>query len=314
MINNEKTLVKTQRQYKLLNSNNILAENQLKHNYYNILKGFNCIKQDKIFILYDRFKRPISPITGKLIGINNKKHFVDLKTALNALNKYKNVLGVGVVLGNTAKDNICAIDIDCCIDNKGNYSDDVQNILTLFEGSYIEKSKSGCGLHIIFLGKKHDGWLCKTNRHKFCKSLECYDRNRYIALTGDVLYKNGSLINHQAELQTFYKKYFTKPTTMFSYSKPVRLNKLKDGLKRDNKFAQLWQGVRFFTDESRNDQALMAKIMYWCGYDVNFAIETFKSSPYALQKDNAHQAKLSRADYLFRTAKKCLQGVVYGKL
>ncbi len=83
-------------------------------------------------------------------------------------------------MGECTIDNICTIDIDDCIGNNGNYSDEVKEIITLFEGSYIEKSKSGKGLHIIFLGKKQDGWLCKTNKHNFCKSLECYDSNRYI--------------------------------------------------------------------------------------------------------------------------------------
>lgn len=310
MLNGENAPDKKQGQNNL-NFKNSIAKFSSKSKYYSILKGFNCIKNEKIFIIYNRLKRPISPLTGKAAGINNKKHFVDLKTALNALNKYKNALGVGVVLVDTAKNNICAIDIDDCIDKNGKISKEAKEILKLFKGTYAEYSKSGKGLHIIFFGKKKKGYMCKISRYNWCKNLECYDNGHYIALTGNILERNSSLIECQNALNIFCDKHLKMNLTLIE-SKPIRLNKLKTGLERDKKFTQLWQGVRYFNNESRDDQALMAKIMYWCGYDINYAIEVFKSSPYAAQKDDLHRLKLLRLDYLLRTAQKCLEGVQNG--
>lgn len=308
MISNEKTLAKTQGQYKFLNTTNILTENYSKRNYYNILKSFNCIKQDKIFILYNSFKHPISPITGKLIGINSKRHFTDLQTAVKALEKHKIATGVGIILGKTSMGNACAIDIDKCVDKNVKISKEAKKILKLFKGTYAEYSQSGEGLHIIFLGKKKDDCRCKISRYNWCKSLECYDHERYIALTGNVLQPNSSLKNCQSELNAFCDKHIR--TNLKPFKNKINYpNKLKEGLQKDSKFVQLWNGNRPFKDESRSDLAFMSKLMYWCGYNVNVAIEAFKSSPYAAQKDDLHKLKMKRADYLIRTAKKCLEGV-----
>lgn len=308
MICNDKTLAKTQGQYEFLNTTNILTENCSKHNYYNILKSFNCIKQDKIFILYNSFKHPISPITGKLIGINSKRHFTDLQTAIKALEKHKIATGVGIILGETSMGNICAIDIDKCVSNSKKLPKEAQEILDSFSGTYIEISQSQTGMHILFFGKKKDDCRCKISRYDWCKSLECYDHERYIALTGNALQPNSSLKNCQSELNAFCDKHLYINLKSFN-NKINYSNKLKEGLQTDKKFTQLWRGNRLFKDESRCDLALMAKILYWCGYDIDCAIEAFKSSPYAAQKDDLHKLKMKRADYLIRTAKKCLEGV-----
>lgn len=48
----------------------------------------------------------------------------------------------------------------------------------------------------------------------------------------------------------------------------------------------------------------MNKLAYWCNADPDAMVRAFLSSPYYLQKDNAHMKKCRRADYLPNTAKK----------
>ena len=47
----------------------------------------------------------------------------------------------------------------------------------------------------------------------------------------------------------------------------------------------------------------MGKLLYWCNAHVPTAIHYFWQSPHAQQKDESHQKKLLRKDYLLRTAK-----------
>ncbi len=293
---------------------NSVAKNTLKCNYNNLLQNFYFIKNDRIFILYDAQKRPLSPVTGKKIGIHSKQHFADLKTALNALEQFKNADGIGLILTDTEIGNICAIDIDNCIDKAGNITQEAEKILQLFQNAYIEISKSGKGIHILFVGRKKSDWCCKINTFNWCKSLECYDSNRYIALTANALSHNKILNNLQKELEIFYKKYFKKEDKRVFTGKAIHTNKFDLGLKRDLKFLKMWNGQRYSNDESCNDLGLMSKILYWNGYDIANAIELFKLSPYAIQKDHLHKLKIERADYLIRTAKKCLREVQNGKL
>lgn len=294
-------------------SNHIIRKNSIKCNFNNISQAFSIIRNQKKFIHYSSLKCPISPLNNHRIGIDNKKHFVGLKEALTGLEKSKKAVGIGLILGKTNFGNICCIDIDECMDKNGNYYDEVKKILEIFKGCYIEISQSGNGLHIIFWGTKKPNWICRISNLSFCKSLEIYDKKRFISLTGNLMFKNGSLINKQKELENFYNTYFKANIEAKTIkTKPLVSNNFESGLKKDKKFLNLWQGKRYFNDESRNDLALMSKILYWCGYDINYAVKAFKKSPFASQKDNFHKIKLQRADYLIRTAEKCCQEVQNG--
>ena len=81
---------------------------------------------------------------------------------------------------------------------------------------------------------------------------------------------------------------------------------LKIGLEKDEILKAYWNGSRTSKDESSNDMGLMSKLMYWCNNNIDFAIHNFKNSPYAQKKDYKHAGKMERADYLQRTAEKCI--------
>ena len=83
---------------------------------------------------------------------------------------------------------------------------------------------------------------------------------------------------------------------------------LRRGLDVDKRLRALWDGHRDTTDESGNDLALFNKLAYWCSRDEGQMIDAFLRSPYVAQKDEAHQKKIQREDYLHSTAQMAIAG------
>jgi hypothetical protein len=53
----------------------------------------------------------------------------------------------------------------------------------------------------------------------------------------------------------------------------------------------------------------MNKLAYWCNANPAVMIAAFMSSPYYAQKDEVHQRKCGRSDYLPNTAKTACVGL-----
>lgn|GEM_PF-1747047 len=106
-------------------------------------------------------------------------------------------------------DPFVGIDLDKCIDDKGNYNEVALHCLELFKGkAYCETSQSGRGLHFIIRGKRAD-WARKQNKEL---GVECYEntgRNdgRYFAMTGSVIEGYEKIHECQQELESFLLKY-----------------------------------------------------------------------------------------------------------
>ncbi len=87
-------------------------------------------------------KIPYNAKTGSKAMSNNRQSWSDYRTAFSACKKYS---GMGFMFA----DGICGIDIDGA--DGHTKSNPLQNeILKLFEGTYIERSPSGSGFHILF--------------------------------------------------------------------------------------------------------------------------------------------------------------------
>ncbi|MBO5040484.1 MAG: DNA primase, partial [Clostridia bacterium] len=122
---------------------------------------------------------------------NNRQSWSDYQTAFSACKKYD---GMGFMFA----DGICGIDIDGA--DGHTKSNPLQNeILQLFEGTYIERSPSGSGFHILFRcdmsripkTTDKDGKIKLDTRYyqkNKSNELECYFSgltNRYFTYTGD---------------------------------------------------------------------------------------------------------------------------------
>ena len=104
--------------------------------------------------------------------------------------------GVGYVF--TEAQGIVAIDVDNVLTEHG-VDEKAKQVLELFKGkTYIEKSHSGKGFHILCIGKMPDNKL---------KNIEVYNSGRYFAITGMLFEGCTDIKDCAAELQALYQLY-----------------------------------------------------------------------------------------------------------
>lgn len=89
--------------------------------------------------------------------------------------------GYGFMLGN----GFACIDLDDSIDADRNIKPWAQDILASLPASYVERSLSGCGLHVFGHHPERTGFNRRVNGHR----VEFYSQGRFIAVTGDVVGK-----------------------------------------------------------------------------------------------------------------------------
>ena len=70
-------------------------------------------------------------------------------------------------------------------------------------------------------------------------------------------------------------------------------------LQNDKVLSAYWYGKRPLKSESKNDYALMSRILFWVGYkNTDIAIQYFLESPYVQQKDECCIDKILNTNYL----------------
>lgn len=254
------------------------------------------------FVCYNKDKLPFDAKNGKPASSTDSSTWSSFYEALAGKKKY-NLRGVGFVLG----DGYAGIDIDQCVGKQG-ICEEAQWVMEKMD-SYAELSPSGTGIHILFKGVK-PGPRCKTKNIEGAKEIEIYDSGRYFTLTGKVA-RGRQIEERQEELEEVYRKYFggeargkqvAERVVERTFESLDNRRSLEIGLQKDKKLASFYQGSFDMSDESAKDMALMGKLMYWTNNDTELAIEAFLESPFAKGKDDKHQKKLERQDYLQRTA------------
>ena len=246
----------------------------------------------------EKGKIPYSPLTGFRAKSNEVNTFSDFNTAVRVYqNGCYDGLGMGIFHG------FSAIDIDHCISD-GQLSEMARDIIESM-GSYTEISPSGTGIRIIFTSSdfSYDTDSYYINNRKI--GLEVYvsgTTNKFVTITGNAL-NNNAVVDGSSALPAILDKYMRCPakaqTTPSHPSVPQsNIDYLEIGLKKDSKLIAYWNGNRPLESESENDMGFMSKLLYWTNGDVDAAIRAFLSSPYVIQKDDAHKKKLERKDYL----------------
>jgi putative DNA primase/helicase len=171
--------------------------------------------------------------------------------------------------------------------------------------SYSEISPSGRGLHIYITAQGAE----ITRHRKQGGFVEIYSKARYFTVTGNVYGGYDRIADRPAELQSLHDRYFlpepSKAVTPVYAVESARgaEDALRRGLQKDAVLRACWNGERRRGDESADDIALMNKLAYWLSADQSAMCAAFTRSPYYAQKDEAHQKKCRRADYLPNTAK-----------
>jgi putative DNA primase/helicase len=150
-------------------------------------------------------KIPYNPVTGQRAQTNNSKTFTDFQTALRAVKQYS---GLGFLITN----DLFVIDIDNGRAEDGSLKKHAADIVSLFDGCYIEWSPSGEGLHIIgraegFQFNKAMYWM--NNRRLGVEVYLGSATNRFMTLTGNV-YRAGDIVASDGTLHAFLEKYMRR--------------------------------------------------------------------------------------------------------
>ncbi|MHC1787224.1 MAG: DUF3987 domain-containing protein [Christensenellales bacterium] len=147
------------------------------------------LKEEGLFCLWryeqrgDRCtKVPYDPRTGRMAQSNEPATFAKLETALASQAGYEG-LGLGIF------GDICAIDIDHCVNEDGTFTQLGMHVMAIMD-SYTEYSPSGRGLHILFRapGFPYDKAAYYINNAKL--GLEVYvagATSKYVTVTGNML-------------------------------------------------------------------------------------------------------------------------------
>ncbi|QEJ96147.1 DNA primase [Treponema phagedenis] len=144
-------------------------------------------------------KLPVSPITLKSYGWNNKDQWADFETAVNNLESSA-CDGLSFVL--SRDDPFVCIDLDNVDENI------LQMFQVEFRDTYKEISQSGKGVHIFVRGQ------IEKNFNNQIEKVEMYQANRCIAMTGNIYKFNDfvaeKVLLKQKELDKYYKLFSPK--------------------------------------------------------------------------------------------------------
>ena len=246
---------------------------------------------------------PVSLLSGnpKPAKANIRETWSRYESAVDCVN-CKLAQGIGFEFeGN----DLYGVDLDHVINEQGVLMPEAKSIVDRLD-SYTEISPSGKGLHIFVFAPDAD----ITRHRKKDFFLEIYNPGRYFTVTGNSLGAVKPINTRTEQLQFIHDKFLlpdparrTNAVQLTHIVAGIPTEKfLHIGLERDKVFAALWAGQRRHGNESSDDIALMNKLAYWCNGNPEVMVQAFLSSPYFLQKDEAHTKKCRRTDYLPRTA------------
>lgn len=268
-------------------------------------------------------KVPKSPLYDGNASCTNPKTWGTYEQAVDAVSAY-GYTGIGIILTN----GISGIDID---GNRksGEQNPSAEDVLDLFKDTYIERSPSKTGYHILFycdesklplrktedgkpvIGKDGlktlDGYYKKNSK----KELEIYlssITNRFFTFTGDTINCN-SVTDATTQTIEFLNRYMRKET--------VENDKTDAELEKTlTKARNASNGKRFIAlfdegdtqdyayDDSRADLALCSMLAYWCNGNQSLVEKAFYKSALCREK------WVNRSDYRASTIDKaCTQPI-----
>ena len=195
------------------------------------------------------------------------------------------------------------IDLDKHLDENGKPSALAQRFIDAAKGTYIEKSVSGRGLHIFYMGARPEGYQLVNKE----KEVENYDSSRFISMTGN-LYAGSARapIAPSAELISTLKSSLKPVQQHVAVSMPLGMddNALIDKIRSSkvgHDFDALWRGELILTksdgtgDPSRCDYMLCNMLGFFSGGDVAQVERLIKSSGlYRPEKPDKYYAMTAR--------------------
>ncbi len=169
----------------MINKENYLQNIPVELREYKQWLWFKKIRKKDLKGKEKILKIPVSPITFKSDDWNNKEQWADFETAINNIES-SGCDGLSFVL--SRDDPFVCIDLD----NVDNKKQDM--FINDFNGTYVEISQSGMGIHIFAKGE------IEKNFNNQLEKVEMYQENRCIAMTGNI-YKLNDLVANKVLLK-----------------------------------------------------------------------------------------------------------------
>ncbi len=154
-----------------------------------------------------------------LSKVNDKNTWITYQQAADRA-KWENI-GIGIMFAkNSTGLALCGIDIDA---HNVDTNPLAKEIMDMFSDTYIEKSPSGKGYHILFFAELDKLPQTKQEYEKLYKQknseldIECYISgitNRYFTFTGNQTSENDYVTNKTDTLLEFLQKYMTKTSAL----------------------------------------------------------------------------------------------------
>ena len=231
-------------------------------------------------------KVPYNPLTGKGAKSNDRSTFGTFGQALFALEAQGyDGLGIGLF------DDLCAIDLDHCVDEDGAFTDLASDIVCEMN-TYAEMSPSGEGLHLYF---RAPGLVYDKEKYYIKNSengVEVYvagATNRFLTVTGSALTDAG-LNDRTEQLQTILDKYMVRkvkakrvlpdgiPTVRLTLSDDNIIKKARDA-KNGTTFKRLMDGdMTGYSSQNEADLALCNILAFWTSGDAEQMDRIFRTS------------------------------------
>lgn len=183
----------------MINKENYLRNIPIELREYKQWLWFKKIRKQDLKGKEKILKLPVSPITLKSDDWNNKDQWADFETAVNNIES-SGCDGLSFVL--SRDDPFVCIDLD----NVNNKKQEM--LINDFNGTYVEISQSGIGIHIFAKGE------IEKNFNNQLEKVEMYQENRCIAMTGNIYKFNDfvaeKVLLKQKELDKYYKIFSPK--------------------------------------------------------------------------------------------------------
>lgn len=217
--------------------------------------------------------------------------------------------GIGFVFTN--EDDFIGIDLDDCVDKKGNISDFAKKVIEQLD-SYTEYSPSGEGIHIIIQGSLPASF--KKGMRNDEMGIEIYSEGRYFTFTGNRENENG-IIERTDELAELAEE-------LFQFDEAVEESDFEIDKEADydeNSTSSIWEKMfkskngeeirRMFdgelivnNDHSSTDLAFCNHLAFWTDKDASLMDHMFRQSGLMRDKWDEQRGAYSYGDITLKNA------------
>ena len=234
-----------------------------------------------------------SAVTGEGIrkndaGAYNLSDFTDFKTAMKYA-KENNFAGVSFLL--QATNGITCIDLDKCVLNAetGEMKEHANKLVKELQGTYIERSTSGNGLHIFLKDDiLRNGKYRDMVKDAVKGDIEVFDNNRIISITGNMFSKTNALTRAGSAATVYLRQELGERKQVNTSSAPRQTSSLNlsdrdlvswiQRSKKGSEFNDLYNGRGITGDKSVDDSKLAHLLLYFNNGDKEQAFRIMRES------------------------------------